>query len=337
MRCFMKRAICVLFMVLIFSSMSFASKASSLQADFCANLGKYDDGYIVVNYEVKESSYISAMGLEFTYDFDNAEVVEVTEGDLLDYGMMQYNKKINGKVILSFISTSALTEKCSIASVKYKLKKNIKNNLVFGIEVTEAVNENYENIGCTVKNAIYVPDDIETIVEEDTPTNSGDTEQTTVQNENEPYREIEKITDEKTVSEINRLLGKDKQDNIYKIAISGNSFADEEENITAVFVKNKQDEFRKISPVINESTGQIIYQGIDNESEEIYIVKKEDNNTGESLANKYVSTEDSLSTMDSINNENNLVFVFIVIGVVLTVTIAIIIIMKVGRKNEKQS
>lgn len=329
----MRRFINVLsFIVVLCFAISY-NVAAAEQTEFTVKAELDGNNTINAEYYISKNSDIAALGFEVLYDSDALEVENIQNGALAESGLIQWNDKEAGKIIVSYINTEPLKNSGSILSVKYSLLDDYdKEDIELSINITEAVDGGYEAVpfvvnSCIVKNPLYKP--TEKATESVQKPTTSEKETTPIATENsEKESNKEEFADKEIISEINKLLGNENH-LIYSVDVTGNELYDENKSFEAVFGKNENGEIEKLTPLESDDKKGAYYKDVE-KYEEVYVVEK-----GEGQA-----TQDSVITIGETKQPDNKVLiivlsVLVILGVVCTLLI-IKIKKKEGRKNEKK-
>lgn len=334
----MQRLIRISSLVVLLCLMGIYNVSAAEQVQFDIKAKLESDSNLSVDYCVSKNSNIAALGFEVLYDSNALTIDSIACGSAAESGLMQWNDKQAGRIIVSYINTDALKDSGSVLSVKYNLLGSYdKKDIALSLNITEAVDSNYEAVDCVVNKSVvsnpnYQAVESTTEQNKESATTEKQTTPTATKNpENESdkdsYNKKEEVADKEIISEINKLLGNENH-TIFSVDLADDNLYDKNERFEAVFGKTENGEIEKLTPSNSDDKEGAYYENVD-KYEEVYIVEKD------------TATKDSVITIGELKQPDNNKAVIIILsalvilgvgGTLLTIKIK----KKEGRKNEKE-
>ena len=100
--------------------------------------------------EISPNSNICALSFEIKYSEDQIKVNNCTLGEILDGGIAKTNSSIEGKVILTYISLTPLTDGGTIFLIEFDTLSSDNINIDIEFIITECIDTNCNDIAYTV-------------------------------------------------------------------------------------------------------------------------------------------------------------------------------------------
>lgn len=201
-----KRILCIL--VVLFCSLvgdclnAFAKE----KITFTEIIDFESETYVIYDLEVSENSLIAGVTIEINYDSRQLKLVKSEVGDVLKPTINKLNSQTDSTIILTAISTEAITKQGNILHLEFELLDESKPYVELVCLINECINEKCDelpfNVSSTkINNPLYSPADA-IVMPDQAETDALDTgvsNQDKVQLENESI--VEKDTNEKSVND----------------------------------------------------------------------------------------------------------------------------------------
>ena len=95
---------------------------------------------------VSEKSKICALSFRILYDETQLELVEYQSGEAISSTLHQVNSTINGKVLVTCITTNQLEKSGDIIKIRFKVLDDSSEFLSMSLRITECVDEQCNNL-----------------------------------------------------------------------------------------------------------------------------------------------------------------------------------------------
>lgn len=162
--------------------------------------------YLTYDLDISENSLIAGVTIKINYDSQLLKLVKSEVGDVLKPTINKVNSQIDSTIILTAISTEAITKKGNILHLEFELLDESKPYVELVCIIDECINEKCDelpfNVSSTkINNPLYSPADaIEMPDQAETDAlDTGVSNQDRVQLENESI--VEKDTNENSVND----------------------------------------------------------------------------------------------------------------------------------------
>ena len=144
------RMVFITLLIVIFatSNLLYINAKEPIVFDIKASVEENSVVYIV---DITENSNVCGLSLEVLYDENQVKLEECVVGTIIDNGMTKSNTKINGKVILTYISTEPLKSKGSLLELKFSIISSDASKLNIASVISECIDKSCDDLTFSVK------------------------------------------------------------------------------------------------------------------------------------------------------------------------------------------
>ena len=133
--------------------------------EFKESYGIKEEKFVEYCLKIPEKSHVAGVTIEIQYDSKQLKLVEGSVGEVLSSSISKLNQNIEGKVILTAISTEVIVEKGEILNLKWEVINSAESHLNIKCVITECVDQECVSLKTSIEskkqeNPLYKDNDI---------------------------------------------------------------------------------------------------------------------------------------------------------------------------------
>lgn len=140
----------LLFIIILASSNLCVNAQEAIVFDEKANI---KDDTVIYTVDITKNSNVCGLSLEVLYDEKQIKLESSAIGDIINNGMAKSNTKIDGKVILTYISTESLKSKGTILELKFSIISSNTAKLNITSIISECINKNCDDLSFSIRRS----------------------------------------------------------------------------------------------------------------------------------------------------------------------------------------